>query len=288
VLGIMDADGVLDNDALQRIAPLFADPKVGAAQTGVRILNAADGLLTRCQEIEFVGFCHLVQVARDRIGSVGLGGNGQFTRLSALRSVGDEPWTECLTEDLDLGLSLAAQGWRIRFCRDAWVAQQGVRGLRAWIRQRTRWTQGHYQCWRHYPMLIANRTMPLYTRVDCGIYLAFITFVMFVTLNLVVSCASLAGLIVVEDRFLQFLPVGPLRNFVVVLISILPICYLMLRHQQHTKLPLRLWELPAYAGIFSVYGYLWAVATVIAWVRMAVGRGGWAKTARVKSEAQVQ
>ena len=98
----------------------------------------------------------------------------------------------------------------------------------------------------------------------------------------------MAGLVVVEDRFLQFLPVGPQRNLVVVLISILPICYLMLRHQQHTKLPLRPWELPAYAGIFSVYGYLWAVATTIAWVRMAVGRGGWSKTARVASEAQPQ
>ena len=104
----------------------------------------------RCQDIEFVGFSHLAQAARDRIGSVGLGGNGQFTRLSALRSLGRPPWTDCLTEDLDLGLSLTRLGWRIRFCSSAWVGQEGVVTIRAWLRQRTRWAQGHYQCWAHF------------------------------------------------------------------------------------------------------------------------------------------
>ena len=69
----------------------FADPRVGGVQMGVIIGNAADGLIPRCQDLEFVGFSHLAQAARDRIGSVGLGGNGQFTRLAALRSLGRPP-----------------------------------------------------------------------------------------------------------------------------------------------------------------------------------------------------
>ena len=125
VVGVMDADGVLDEHALEDVAPLFGDPRVGGAQIGVRILNVSDGLLPRCQDMEFVGFSHLAQAARDRIGSVGLGGNGQFTRLAALRSLGRPPWTDCLTEDLDLGLSLTRLGWRIRFCSSAWVASRG-------------------------------------------------------------------------------------------------------------------------------------------------------------------
>ena len=50
---------------------------------------------------EFVVFTEIFQRARQRVGSVGLGGNGQFARLTALMSLGDAPWTKCLTEDLD-------------------------------------------------------------------------------------------------------------------------------------------------------------------------------------------
>lgn len=103
IVGVMDADGQLERHALRKVVPLFADPRVGAVQIGVRIANAGDNVLTRFQDMEFVGFSAFVQEARDVIGSVGLGGNGQFTRLSALVSLEREPWTDCLTEDLDLG-----------------------------------------------------------------------------------------------------------------------------------------------------------------------------------------
>jgi 1,2-diacylglycerol 3-beta-glucosyltransferase len=85
---VMDADGVLEPQTLDDVAALFADPEVGGVQVGVTIANQDDGLLLRCQDIEFVGFSYLAQAARDRLGSVGLGGNGQFTRLSALLSLG--------------------------------------------------------------------------------------------------------------------------------------------------------------------------------------------------------
>ena len=77
--------------ALHHVARLFADPRVGGVQMGVIIGNAEDGLMPRCQDLEFVGFSQLAQAARDRIGSVGLGGNGQFTRLVALQSLGVRP-----------------------------------------------------------------------------------------------------------------------------------------------------------------------------------------------------
>jgi cellulose synthase/poly-beta-1,6-N-acetylglucosamine synthase-like glycosyltransferase len=84
VVGVVDADGRLEPQALQEVAQLFTDRHVGGVQMGVVIGNAEDRLITRCQDLEFTGFCQLAQAARDRIGSVGLGGNGQFTRLAAL------------------------------------------------------------------------------------------------------------------------------------------------------------------------------------------------------------
>lgn len=285
VVGIVDADGHLEPQALQDVVRLFADHRVGGVQMGVVIGNAEDGLIARCQDLEFTGFCQLAQAARDRIGSVGLGGNGQFTRLAALRSLGRPPWTSCLTEDLDLGLHLKRLGWHIRFCRTTAVTQEGVRTLRAWIRQRTRWAQGHYQCWDHIPKLITARTMPMYTRIDLVLYLLFVTIVMFVAANLLLAFAGALGWITISNDFLAFVPAGPSRNIVMEVIGLIPVVMVVRRYQQNSPHRLSWWELPAYGAAFAVYAYIWAIASLIAWFRLMRGRVGWTKTRRVAHEA---
>jgi 1,2-diacylglycerol 3-beta-glucosyltransferase len=284
VVGVLDADGHLEPDALQEVARLFVDAKVAGVQMGVIIGNARDGLLERCQDLEFVGFSHLAQAARDRIGSVGLGGNGQFTRLVALRSLGRPPWTDCLTEDLDLGLNLTRLGWQIRFCRTTSVTQQGVTTIRAWLRQRTRWAQGHYQCWHHVPGLLAANNVRLATRLDLSLYLLFVAFVMFVAANLAIAAAGATGWIWVNNDFLSFLPPGPPRNVTMEVIGLSPVVMLLARYQQSSPHPLRWWELPAYGAVFALYVYLWTLASILAWVRLVAGRVGWSKTKRVAQE----
>ena len=284
VVGVVDADGELDPNALREVAWLFGNPDVGGVQMGVIIGNAADSLIARCQDLEFVGFSHLAQAARDRIGSVGLGGNGQFTRLRALRQLGPAPWSGCLTEDLDLGLHMTRLGWKIRFCRTTSVTQQGVRTVRAWLRQRTRWAQGHYQCWDHVPRLLTAANVPLATRLDLVLYLLFVTFVMFVAANLALAILGAFGVVTVVNEFLAFLPAGPPRNVTMMVLGLGPVVMLMWRYQQHSPHPLRWWELPAYGAIFAFYVYLWAIASLIAWSRLVRGRTAWAKTRRVARE----
>jgi 1,2-diacylglycerol 3-beta-glucosyltransferase len=282
---VVDADGVLDPRTLDEVAALFSDPRVGGAQVGVTIADAEKSLLLRCQDIEFVGFSSLAQLARDRLGSVGLGGNGQFTRLAALRSLGREPWRDCLTEDLDLSLSLTRGGWRVRFCRTVWVEQQGVQTLRAWLRQRTRWAHGHYQCWTHFPGLLACRQAPLLTRLDLCVYLLFVVFVVVVSANLLLSAAGALGWFWLSNDFLSFVPLGPARNITFEVLGIGPVALLLVRYQLASRHALRWWELPAYGAFFIVYVYLWAIASMLAWARMIFGRTGWAKTGRTSEVA---
>jgi cellulose synthase/poly-beta-1,6-N-acetylglucosamine synthase-like glycosyltransferase len=285
VVGIVDADGHLEPNALHEVAPLFTDRRVGGVQMGVVIGNAQDGLIPRCQDLEFTGFSHLAQAARDRIGSVGLGGNGQFTRLAALHSLGRPPWTACLTEDLDLGLHLTRLGWDIRFCRTTSVTQEGVLTLRAWLRQRTRWAQGHYQCWDHIPKLLTAGRVPLLARLDLTLYLFFVTFVMFVSANLAVAIGGAFGLVTITNNFLGFIPAGPPRNLTMEFIGLSPVVMLLTRYQQHSPHRLRWWELPAYGAAFGLYVYLWTAASILAWFRLMAGRIGWTKTARAAGEA---
>src|SRR5438067_10514145 len=158
IIAVVDADGHLDPHALADVTEFFADPAVGAVQIGVRINNRDRSMLARMQDMEFVIYTEVFQRGRRHLGSVGLGGNGQFVRLSALRSLGPAPWTRSLTEDLDLGVRLAAAGWRNEYCRTAAVHQQGVVEIKRLIRQRARWFQGNLQSWRLIPLVL--RSMP--------------------------------------------------------------------------------------------------------------------------------
>ena len=86
-------------------------------------------------------------MGRNDWGTAGMGGNGQFNRLSALDAVADEhgPWRDRLTEDQDLGLRLLTEGWKGHQDLRATVDQQGLPRLRPLLRQRTRWSQGNLQ-----------------------------------------------------------------------------------------------------------------------------------------------
>lgn len=146
VVVIVDADGRLAPDAPRHIARHFRDPQVGGVQSLVRIYNR-NRVLAWFQDVEFGVYGHLFQMGRNTVGTAGMGGNGQFNRLSALDDVtdGEGPWRDRLTEDQDLGLRLVAHGWKGHQDLDATVDQQGLSQLRPLLRQRTRWLQGNLQ-----------------------------------------------------------------------------------------------------------------------------------------------
>lgn len=281
---IVDADGRLDEDALQCVAPYFGDPGVASVQIGVRIANAGTNLLTRMQDMEFVGFSAFVQRARDRFGSSGLGGNGQFTRLSALADLAMSrggPWQlEALTEDLELGLALVCRGWRTRYCPDAYVAQQGLPRWRPLFRQRTRWIQGHYSCWSYLPKL-ARSSASVSCRIDLGLYLLLIVTVVAVTFCAVVSTLGVLGLGDAHSDFLVFLPLGPWRNSLSLLLGVTPLSVFMYAYQREAAHRFHAWEVPTAAVVFTAYTYVWIFASIRAVFRNLAGRRNWIKTPRV-------
>jgi 1,2-diacylglycerol 3-beta-glucosyltransferase len=283
IIGIVDADGRLEKTCLQTVGPYFFEPDVGATQIGVRIFNADRSLLARMQDMEFVAFSWLVQVARDWLGSLGLGGNGQFVRLSALATLGPAPWAiHALTEDLELGLQLVEQGWRTRFCSATFVSQQGLESWRPLMRQRTRWIQGHYQCWRHIPRLAITKAIPWWTRVDLITYLLFVVLVVIVTITSILGILGTIGVITVPDSFLRgVVPNGFDFRLMSLVISTLPLTIFVGSYQRHSSSRFRWYEVPAAAACFTLYTYVWFFATLRAWTRMLLRRTTWVKTPRV-------
>jgi cellulose synthase/poly-beta-1,6-N-acetylglucosamine synthase-like glycosyltransferase len=152
IVAVMDADGRLSAGAANAALAVFTDARVGGVQLIVRIRDRHK-LIAQFQDIEFWMISALSQFARSISGTVSLGGNGQFTRLSALQELTGETWSRSLTEDLDLGLRLIAAGWRVTTTTSGYVDQQAVDTLPRLLRQRTRWYQGHMDSIRLLPQL---------------------------------------------------------------------------------------------------------------------------------------
>lgn len=279
IITILDADGRLDANALSVIAPYFADPKVGGVQVPVRIYNAGESLLARMQDIEFVGFSMFVQTARDLLGSVGLGGNGQFVRLSALQSLGESPWSSCLSEDLDIGIRLALRGWRLRFCRQVFVAQHGVLHLKDLFRQRTRWIQGTYECWKHLPSLWKAKHLKRQTRFDFINYLLLVAFVLLVGVNLMLSALDVLGFVATRSTVLVLMSPLP-YYFFVSLLSFGPISLFLVSYIRYCRDIPNMRIALILPTALVVYTYILIPCSARALWNISKGRTEWIKTPR--------
>jgi GT2 family glycosyltransferase len=278
IVVVVDADGRLDPHAIEAVAPYFGDRRTAGVQTGVRINNRASSLLARMQDIEFVLYTQIIQRGRSRLDNVGLGGNGQFARLSALRSLGPKPWAHSLTEDLDLGVRLLLAGWRIQFCPYADVHQQGVVRLRRLLRQRSRWFQGHIQAWRLLPQVLRQasaRTLP-----DMVFHLTSPVLILLASLlSAAFALSAFAGL----AGWLAGGPRPDPRAFAgAYLAAGCPALVggLIYRKRERLSGGLGLVRLAGYIHLYILYVFVWFAAGWWALARVVSGRRSWHKTAR--------
>lgn len=281
IMGVLDADGRVEPHIIEAVNPYFGDPRAGAVQVGVNITNANTNVLTRWQNFEFLTFARISQKAREHLGSVGLGGNGQFVRLSALASLGDDPWTDCLTEDLDLGIRIMLAGWRNHYCPDSFVSQQGVPKLRPLIRQRTRWFQGHLTCWRHIPVLMARRESVVartdtiyYLLAPVMVFLFLPSSILFVIFSVYYLTTGASTILASPASYLPALLIWYLFSF-----GALPtVVWTFWREEKGMNaLSAFFW-----AHLFAFFYIIWFIAGCKAIYRIALGRGSWAKTTRTE------
>jgi 1,2-diacylglycerol 3-beta-glucosyltransferase len=276
VVCLLDADGHLDPEAPRTVLPYFRDPKVGGVQITVRINNRGAGWLARLQDMEFVVYTSIFQLARNRLGNAGLGGNGQFTRLSALTSLGPEPWANVLTEDLNLGVRMRLQGWSILFCPSVAVHQQGLLHLRRLLRQRSRWFQGHLQSWSLVPPVVRGMSGRLAAETLNVLLMPFLVIVgSFMTVSFVTASIGVAISPVAREQLLQ---PGPILSWY--LLTFLPgILFAVVYSRRADKLPV--WRMIVFGHAFILYGIMWMVAGYWGTFRLLRRQDGWLKTARL-------
>lgn len=281
VIGIIDGDGQGSPNILQEVSRMLRDPRIGAVQCRVRIRNR-NRILGAVQDLEFGSIVNACQSLRDSLDTVGLGGNGQFTRLSALIDLGDTPWSGCLVEDLELGLRMHLDGVGIRYVSRANVTQQGLVDVRRLVRQRTRWAQGNMQCAVYLRRLVTSQRIPF------GSLMEILHYLLAPWLNAVVT-AAIAGLALLgAGRLAGGDPMPYAQTWadlatggaLLVTVMTLPGFLWALLHrfrlgdERSTRLMLAALAYPA----FLMLGML---ATYRAVGRQIIGRQTWAKTERV-------
>ncbi|WP_329402571.1 glycosyltransferase family 2 protein [Streptomyces melanogenes] len=291
VVCVVDADGRLDPRALELVSgpAAFGDPEIGGVQVSVRMRNVDDPrplpergrianafarLLVRVQDMEFAVSNAGMQLLRGRTGSVGLGGNGQFTRLSALDRIADaerRPWQRgALLEDYELGLHMILAGFRITHVADTWVSQEGLPHARRLLTQRTRWAQGNFQCVRYAPRIVSSRHYS-----GRGVLETLYTFCQPVA-HLLTLALSAAMLVLGGVGSLALWPL----MLVLAALAIGPfVLWGPVYRRDHapdaSRLTAVLWGVALW-----LYAYHLFVVSARAFVRMARGRNGWAKTRR--------
>lgn len=285
VVGVVDADGRLDADTLEQIRPYFTDSKVGGVQICVRMYNRDSSLLARMQDVEFATFGQVFQRGRDVLRSVGLGGNGQFARLLALRSVGTSPWSRCLTEDLELTVQLHARGWDVRFCPDVAVSQQAVITFRRLIRQRTRWFQGYLQCIGLLTFVNGSPKARVRKKLEFSFCLVM------PVLLLANSLMILFGYLIVGSAFLAGdLEVSGTSSVLLAALALYALSFAtvpLVAHAYRRTADASWLRAVGLAHLYVVYTLLWIPSAWRALVHQLRGQDRWDKTTRTASAADV-
>ncbi len=147
-LVIYDAEDRPERDQLRLAFTSFRNglPNLATVQAKLNLYNASDAWLTRQFTIEYCALFDGLLPALDRLRQpIPLGGTSNHFRVSALKwLLAWDPFN--VTEDADLGMRLARNGYRCAMLNSTTYEEAPPR-LMCWLRQRTRWLKGYIQTW---------------------------------------------------------------------------------------------------------------------------------------------
>ena len=145
----IDADTIVDPDAVPRLVRHFAEPSVGAVAGNVKVINR-NRWITRWQALEYITSQNLERRAFDVLNCITVvpGAVGAW-RTALVRSNGGLTG-DTVAEDTDLTLAIRRNGWKILYDETAIGPRRSPETVDALVRQRFRWTFGTLQAvWKH-------------------------------------------------------------------------------------------------------------------------------------------
>lgn len=154
-IGCLDADSIVEKDALREIIPIFQNKKVAAVTPGIHVREPKT-ILQHIQNVEYRLnlFNRFIFAA---LGSVFVTpGPFSFFRTSVIRELGSWRYAHS-TEDMEMALRIQTAGHLIANAPRAIVHTSTPHALRGLFRQRVRWMYGWLRNIVDYRSILGNR-----------------------------------------------------------------------------------------------------------------------------------
>jgi cellulose synthase/poly-beta-1,6-N-acetylglucosamine synthase-like glycosyltransferase/exo-beta-1,3-glucanase (GH17 family) len=153
IIGIIDADYVVQPDWLKDLVPVFADPRVGLVQAPQDHRDDGKSLMHYIMNGEYAGFFDIGMIQRNEFNAIIVHGTMCLIRRAAMDMAGG--WAgDTICEDTDLGLAIIEHGWLTHYTNHRYGHGLLPDTYEAFKKQRHRWAYGGFQIvkkhWRRF------------------------------------------------------------------------------------------------------------------------------------------
>src|SRR5437868_13742075 len=153
IIGVIDADYVVEPDWLKDLVPIFADPRVGLVQAPQDHRDGERSLMHYIMNGEYAGFFDIGMVQRNEANAIIVHGTMCLMRRAAMDMAGG--WAgDTICEDTDLGLAIIEHGWLTHYTNHRYGHGLLPDTYEAFKKQRHRWAYGGFQIvkthWRRF------------------------------------------------------------------------------------------------------------------------------------------
>jgi len=153
IIGVIDADYVVDPQWLKDLVPGFADPEVGLIQAPQDHRDGCRSSIHAAMNAEYAGFFDIGMVERNEVNAIIVHGTMCLIRRTAMDAAGG--WSsDTICEDSDLGLTILELGWRAHYTNRRYGWGLLPQDYLAFKTQRARWAGGAVQIvkkhWRRF------------------------------------------------------------------------------------------------------------------------------------------
>jgi cellulose synthase/poly-beta-1,6-N-acetylglucosamine synthase-like glycosyltransferase len=153
IIGVIDADYVVQPDWLKDLVPVFADPRVGLVQAPQDHRDGDRSLMHYIMNGEYAGFFDIGMVQRNEANAIIVHGTMCLIRRAAMDMAGG--WAgDTICEDTDLGLGIIEHGWLTHYTNHRYGHGLLPDTYEAFKKQRHRWAYGGFQIvkkhWRRF------------------------------------------------------------------------------------------------------------------------------------------
>jgi cellulose synthase/poly-beta-1,6-N-acetylglucosamine synthase-like glycosyltransferase/peptidoglycan/xylan/chitin deacetylase (PgdA/CDA1 family) len=161
ILVVLDADAVLDKEAVSLMVRHFADPTI-AAVAGKVYTTTQSTILDCFQALEYAVGQNIDKRAFSTLGAVGVvPGPAGAWRKDLVLAAGGFP-LDTLVEDQDMTLTLLRMGYKIIYEPRAIAYTETPHNISNFLKQRFRWVYGTIQCfWKHKRVFIERPFHPM-------------------------------------------------------------------------------------------------------------------------------